>query len=257
MEASLRAVLVTGASAGIGEEFARQLAVAGHHLVLVARRLDRLETLASELKGRHNIQVECIASDLAKANAAEQLVAELEARKVQVTGLINNAGFGDRGSVQGLPLQRQLDMIQVNVTSLVDLTWRLLPGLKSVPNSFIINVASTAAFQAGPNMAVYYASKAFVLSFSEALHEEVKADGVAVSALCPGATDSEFASEANMTDTVLFKAGTMSAEAVVRKALDARRRAIVIPGLKNLLMIWMGKFSPRLVTRRLAGWLQK
>ncbi|MCK0152149.1 SDR family oxidoreductase [Alcanivorax sp. S6407] len=257
MEASLRAVLVTGASAGIGEEFARQLAVAGHHLVLVARRLDRLETLASELKGRHNIQVECIASDLAKANAAEQLVAELEARKVQVTGLINNAGFGDRGSVQGLPLQRQLDMIQVNVASLVDLTWRLLPGLKSVPNSFIINVASTAAFQAGPNMAVYYASKAFVLSFSEALHEEVKADGVAVSALCPGATDSEFASEANMTDTVLFKAGTMSAEAVVRKALDARRRAIVIPGLKNLLMIWMGKFSPRLVTRRLAGWLQK
>lgn len=254
--AALSAVVVTGASAGIGEEFARQLAVSGHHLVLVARRLDRLEALASELKARHNIQVLCIASDLARADAAETLAAELEAKQVQVTGLVNNAGFGDRGSVQALPLQRQLDMIQVNVTSLVDLTWRLLPGLKAVPNSFVINVASTAAFQAGPNMAVYYASKAFVLSFSEALHEEVKGDGVAVSALCPGATDSEFASEANMTNTLLFKAGTMTPEAVVRKALDARRRAIVIPGLKNLLLVWMGKLSPRMITRRLAGWLQ-
>lgn len=254
--ASLRAVVVTGASAGIGEEFARQLAVAGHHLVLVARRLDRLEALASELQARHNIQVVCIASDLARPDAAEKLVAALEDKQVQVTGLINNAGFGDRGSVEALPLPRQLDMIQVNVTSLVDLTWRLLPGLKTVANSFVINVASTAAFQAGPNMAVYYASKAFVLSFSEALHEEVKGAGVAVSALCPGATDSEFASEANMADTLLFKAGTMTTEAVVRKALAGRRKAIVIPGLKNLLLVWMGKLSPRVVTRRLAGMLQ-
>lgn len=252
----LRAVLVTGASAGIGEEFARQLAMAGHHLVLVARRLDRLEALASELQARHNIRVACIASDLSKADAAESLVAALQAQQIQVTGLINNAGFGDRGTVQDLPLQRQLDMIQVNVTSLVDLTWRLLPALKESANSFVINVASTAAFQAGPNMAVYYASKAFVLSFSEALHEELKRTGVAVSALCPGATDSEFASEANMSDTLLFKAGTMTTEAVVRKALASRRRAIVIPGLKNLLMIWLGKLSPRVVTRRLAGMLQ-
>ena len=257
MEAeALRAVLVTGASAGIGEEFARQLAVSGHNLVLVARRLDRLEALASELQSRHNIQVVCQACDLARADAAEALVNELLEKKIQVSGLINNAGFGDRGKVQALPLQRQLDMIQVNVTSLVDLTWRLLPELKAASNSFVINVASTAAFQAGPNMAVYYASKAFVLSFSEALHEEVKGEGVAVSALCPGATDSEFASEANMSDTLLFKAGTMTTEAVVRKALSARRRAIVIPGLKNLLMIWMGKLSPRMITRRLAGMLQ-
>ena len=254
--ASLRAVVVTGASAGIGEEFARQLAAAGHHLVLVARRLDRLENLASELQASHNIQIVCIASDLAKPDAAETLVAALNDKHVEVTGLINNAGFGDRGSVEALPLPRQLDMIQVNVTSLVDLTWRLLPSLKNVANSFVINVASTAAFQAGPNMAVYYASKAFVLSFSEALHEELKGDGVAVSALCPGATDSEFASEANMSDTLLFKAGTMTTEAVVRKALAGRRRAIVIPGIKNLLLVWMGKLSPRLVTRRLAGMLQ-
>lgn len=133
----MHAVLVTGASAGIGEEFARQLAAEGQHLVLVARRLDRLEALASELKARHNIEVACIASDLAVAGAAQALVSELDTRGITLGGLINNAGFGDRGGFQALSLQRQLDMIQVNVTALVDLTWRLLPGLKSRPNSFV------------------------------------------------------------------------------------------------------------------------
>ena len=173
-----------------------------------------------------------------------------------MTGLINNAGFGDRGQFADLDLQRQLDMVQVNVTALVDLTWRLVPALKQAQDAFVINVASTAAFQAGPNMTIYYATKAFVLSFSEGLHEELKASGVAVSALCPGATDSEFATEAHMTDTLLFKAGTMRTDAVVKKSLAARRRAIVIPGLKNLLLVWMGKLSPRMITRRLAGMLQ-
>lgn len=252
----MNAVMVTGASAGIGKEFARQLAVEGWNLVLVARRLDRLEALAAELKESHNIEVSCIAADLTQPGAAEQLAAEISQQQIVLCGLINNAGFGDRGSFADLPLQRQIDMIQVNVTALVDLTWRVLPALKSSPNSFIINVASSAAFQAGPNMAIYYASKAFVLSFSEALHEELRGAGVAVSALCPGATDSEFAAEANMTDTLLFKGGTMTAEAVVTRALAARRRAIVIPGIKNLLLVWMGKFSPRLLTRRLAGLLQ-
>lgn len=252
----MKAVLITGASAGIGEEFARQLATQGDNLVLAARRLDRLETLASELRQRHNLEVVCIASDLAQAGAAEKLVADMAAENVELTGLINNAGFGDRGDFSDLPLQRQLDMIQVNVTALVDLTWRLVPQLKTVRDAFVINVASTAAFQAGPNMSIYYASKAFVLSFSEGLHEELKKEGVVVSALCPGATASEFAQEANMTNTLLFKAGTMTTEAVVSKALAARHRAIVIPGLKNLLMVWLGKLSPRMITRRLAGLLQ-
>lgn len=252
----MKAVLITGASAGIGEEFARQLATQGHNLVLAARRLDRLETLASELRQRHNLEVVCIASDLALAGASEKLVADMATHNVELTGLINNAGFGDRGDFSDLPLQRQLDMIQVNVTALVDLTWQLVPQLKAASDAFLINVASTAAFQAGPNMSIYYASKAFVLSFSEGLHEELKKEGVAVSALCPGATASEFAQEANMTNTLLFKAGTMTTEAVVSKALAGRHRAIVIPGLKNLLMVWLGKLSPRMITRRLAGLLQ-
>jgi len=252
----MKAILITGASAGIGEEFARQLATQGHNLVLAARRLDRLETLASELRQRHNLEVVCIASDLAQVGASEKLVADMATHNVELTGLINNAGFGDRGDFFDLPLQRQLDMIQVNVTALVDLTWRLVPQLKAARDAFLINVASTAAFQAGPNMSIYYASKAFVLSFSEGLHEELKKEGVAVSALCPGATASEFAQEANMTNTLLFKAGTMTTEAVVSKALAGRHRAIVIPGLKNLLMVWLGKLSPRMITRRLAGLLQ-
>ena len=174
----------------------------------------------------------------------------------QVNGLINNAGFGDRGFFTELPLDRQIQMIQLNVTSLVDLTHRLLPNIRKQKNAFIINVASTAAFQAGPKMVIYYATKAFVLSFSEALHEELKKYNIAVSTLCPGATESEFAVEANMTTTKLFKAGAMTAETVVKKSLKKRHKAIVITGSKNIFGVWSGKVSPRSVTRKLAGWLQ-
>lgn len=249
-------VVITGASAGIGEVFARSLAAERQSLILVARREDRLQALANELKNQHGVEVEVIASDLADPEGPTLLAEAIKKAGWAINGLINNAGFGDRGHFSELALERQLAMIQVNITSLVALTWRLLPALKSQPDSFIINVASTAAFQAGPNMAIYYATKAFVLSFSEALHEELRESGVRVSTLCPGATDSEFATEAHMTDTLLFRSGTMSAEAVVRKALAGRHKAIVIPGLKNLLMVWSGKLSPRLITRRLAGWLQ-
>ncbi|MDI9243607.1 SDR family oxidoreductase [Marinobacter sp. CHS3-4] len=249
-------VVITGASAGIGETFARALAAENQNLILVARREERLNELAAELKQQHGVDAVVLKADLAEPTGAEALARQIVEGGWGLSGLINNAGFGDRGAFAELSLERQLSMIQVNVTSLVALTWQLLPHLRQNAGSFIINVASTAAFQAGPNMAIYYATKAFVLSFSEALHEELRNSGVAVSALCPGATDSEFAQEAHMTDTKLFKAGTMTAEAVVKKSLAQRRRAIVIPGLRNVLMIWSGKLSPRAVTRKLAGWLQ-
>lgn len=249
-------VVITGASAGIGESFARALAAEKQDLILVARREERLNALAAELKQQHGIEAIVLKADLSEEAGAAALAQQINDGGWALTGLINNAGFGDRGAFADLPLERQLAMIQVNITSLVSLTWQLLPSLHRQPGSFVINVASTAAFQAGPNMAIYYATKAFVLSFSEALHEELKGSGVAVSALCPGATDSEFAQEAHMTDTKLFKAGTMTAEAVVKKSLAQRKKAIVIPGLRNLLMVWSGKLSPRTVTRRLAGWLQ-
>lgn len=256
LESHMNYVLITGASAGIGEVFAKQLASQGYNLILSARRQDRLEKLARELKQQHNIQVEVATADLAIAEGASQLAQLIADKNWKIQGLVNNAGFGDRGAFTDLPLDRQLQMIQLNVTSLVDLTHRLLPNLQQQSRSFVINVASTAAFQAGPNMAIYYATKAFVLSFSEALHEELKAKGIAVSTLCPGATESEFASEANMTNTKLFKAGAMTADQVVRKALKKKERAIVITGWKNIFGVWSGKLSPRSFTRKIAGWLQ-
>ncbi|KZY48133.1 short-chain dehydrogenase, partial [Oleiphilus sp. HI0050] len=219
-------------------------------------REERLQALASKLESQYKISTQIITADLSDSNGAETLASKIINEGWALNGLINNAGFGDRGAFTELSLDRQLQMIQLNVTSLVDLTHRLIPKLSQQSNSFIINVASTAAFQAGPNMAIYYATKAFVLSFSEALYEELKGQGIAVSTLCPGATASEFASEANMTNTKLFKAGAMTAEAVVRKSLKKKDRAIVITGWKNIFGVWSGKLSPRSVTRKLAGWLQ-
>lgn len=248
--------LITGASAGIGSVFAKQLAEQGQDLILSARRIEKLDELAKNLTEKYKIKVETISADLANPTGSEKLVEAILEKNLKVNGLINNAGFGDRGLFADIPLDRQIQMIQLNVTSLVDLTHRLLPNIRQQQNAFIINVASTAAFQAGPNMAIYYATKAFVLSFSEALHEELKKDNISVSTLCPGATESEFAQEANMTNTKLFKAGAMTAETVVKKSLKKRHKAIVITGSKNIFGVWSGKVSPRSVTRKLAGWLQ-
>lgn len=248
--------LITGASAGIGAVFAKQLAAQGHNLILSARRKDKLDELASQLTQQFKINVQTLSADLAKPEGSQLLADSIQAKGWQIQGLINNAGFGDRGLFSDLPLERQIQMIQLNVTSLVELTHRLLPNIRQQKEAFIINVASTAAFQAGPKMAIYYATKAFVLSFSEALHEELKRDRIYVSTLCPGATQSEFAQEANMTNTKLFKAGAMTAEAVVKKSLKKRKKAIVITGWKNIFGVWSGKVSPRSVTRKLAGWLQ-
>jgi short-subunit dehydrogenase len=248
--------LITGASAGIGSVFAKQLAEQGHDLILSARRKEKLDELAQQLTEQYKIKVETLSADLASPEGSKVLADAITENAWQVNGLINNAGFGDRGLFSDLTLERQIQMIQLNVTSLIELAHRLLPNIRQQKNAFIINVASTAAFQAGPKMAIYYATKAFVLSFSEALHEELKSDNISVSTLCPGATLSEFAQEANMADTKIFKAGAMTAEDVVKKSLKKRKKAIVITGWKNIFGVWSGKISPRSVTRKLAGWLQ-
>jgi short-subunit dehydrogenase len=248
--------VITGASAGIGAEFAKQLAQTGNDLILVARRKDKLDSLASELREKHGVKVSCFAVDLAEPAGSEILATEINIANLPVNGLINNAGFGDRGNFVDLTLQRQMQMIQLNVNTLVELTHRLLPNMLKQPKPYIINVASIAAFQAGPNMAIYYATKAFVLSFSEALYEELKSKGVAVSALCPGPTLSEFADQANLGDSNLFKAGAMTSAEVAKQALANRNSAIVITGWKNQLSVGLGKFSPRFMTRKIAGWLQ-
>ena len=242
--------LITGASAGLGVEFARQCAARGGALVLVARRRDRLEALKAELGG----DVHVIAADLSRADAADSLIAQIEAEGLAVDTLINNAGFGLAGKFWNGPLARQSEMIDLNCRTLVELCHLVLPAMRAKKSGGILNVASTAAFQAGPNMAVYYASKAFVLSFTEALHHELKGSGVRVTCLCPGPTTSEFGEVAGSKSPALERIKG-PADAVVRaglKGLD-RGKAIVIPGAPNKVTAQISRFLPRAVVRRLVG----
>jgi len=241
--------LITGASAGLGAEFARQCAARGEALVLVARRRDRLEALAAELDG-----AEIVALDLAEPGAPERLVAELAGRGLEVAALINNAGFGLAGRFDALPLERQAGMIDLNVRALTELCRLVLPPMLERRAGAILNVASTAAFQAGPNMAVYYASKAYVLSFTEALHQELKAKGIRVTALCPGPTATEFFAVAGAADGRLARIAT-DPVAVVRAGLDglAKNKAIVIPGAMNKVTAQSNRLLPRALMRRIVA----
>ena len=180
--------LITGASAGLGTEFARRCGARGDSLVLVARRRDRLEVLKSELGG----DVHVIAADLSPAGAAQSLMAQIEAEGLVVETLINNAGFGGGGRFADQPIERQREMIDLNVATLTELCHLALGPMLKRRKGAILNVASTAAFQPGPGSAVYFATKAYVLSFTEALHQELKGSGIRVSALCPGPTATEF-----------------------------------------------------------------
>ena len=250
-------VLITGASAGLGAEFARGYAARGDDLILVARRADRLDDLARTLSAKHGIRAEVIAADLAAADAADTLMAEVARRGLTVDILINNAGFGARGDFADLDLAMQTRMIDLNCRTLVALCHHVLPGMIARGSGGILNIASTAAFQPGPWMAVYYASKAFVLSFSEGLHEEVKSKGVRVATLCPGATKTEFGDVADMTSSTLFKFAGDPAQ-VVRdgmRALDGNH-AVKVSGLANAMLAGSIRFTPRFLARRLAGSLQ-
>jgi short-subunit dehydrogenase len=237
---------VTGASAGLGAEFARQCRRRGDELVLVARRRDRLEALAAELGSTH-----VIAADLALPGAAERLLAEVDGLGLEIDTLINNAGFGGAGAFVEAAPERLLEMIDLNVRSLTELCRRVLPAMLERRRGAILNVASTAAFQAGPYSAVYYATKAYVLSFSEALYEESKASGVHVTALCPGPTATEFFEVAGSPDGRLAKMAT-DPKAVVAAGLAglARNKPIVVPGLMNKMTSQAGRILPRSALRR-------
>jgi short-subunit dehydrogenase len=242
--------LITGALAGLGAEFARQCAARGEAIALVARRRDRMEALAAEIGG----EVHIFAADLAKAGAAASLIAELEAEGLSVGTLINNAGFGLGGRFGDRPLGRLSEMIDLNVRTLTELCHLVLPGMRSAGKGAILNVASTAAFQPGPNMAVYYATKAYVLSFTEALHHELKGTGINVSALCPGPTHSEFSDVADSHSPTLERM-KMPAATVVEAGLAGldRNKAVVVPGFKNKLGAQMSRFLPRSTMRGIIG----
>jgi short-subunit dehydrogenase len=259
MAATRPVALVTGASAGIGRELARILAREGHDLVLVARREPELTALATELKERYAADSRVVTADLSKARAAETLVKEL-GPTAQVDVLVNNAGFGGHGAFWERERDADLRQIAVNVTALTDLTRLLLPGMVERHRGRILNVASTAAFQPGPFMAVYYATKAYVLSFSQALAEELSGTGVTVTTLCPGVTDTEFQQVAGAEDLRLNTGPlSMSAASVAEAAYKGmtRGRLLVIPGAHNKLGAQATRLAPRRVILKMVRQLHR
>ena len=245
--------LITGASAGLGLDFARQLAAKGKRLVLVARRRDRLEALCVELGNGRAVEM-----DLSEADAVDRLMTDLSAHDEQVELLVNNAGFGLADSFARLDGKRQLQMIDLNCGALTALAHAVLPGMIERKSGAILNVASTAAFQPGPGMAVYFATKAYVLSFSEALHEEVKRHGIVVSALCPGPTATEFGEVAGVGPSNLLSKFSADSRSVVQAGLAGldRGRAVIIPGLMNKSTAQAHRLFPRSWVRKVAAKLK-
>jgi short-subunit dehydrogenase len=243
--------LVTGASAGIGEAIARELASRGHGVTLVARRADRLRTLAGELRDGHGIRAEAIDADLEDPAAREQLFAKVDGLGLEAEVLVNNAGFGDSRDFAATQRERLVAMLRVNCEALLDLQARYLPGMVERGRGAVINVASTAAFQPIPGSATYAATKAFVLSLSEAVHQELKGTGATVTAVCPGPVKTEFtqvAGIAHAEDQLPGLFWTDSA-AVARAAVDGadQGRRVVVPGVFNRAGAVTGQHTPRML----------
>ena len=245
--------LITGASSGIGEAFARRLAALGRNVFLVARSEDKLVTLCNELGRTNRIRAQYVALDLSQPESPALLFEESEKRGLEVEMLINNAGFGSMGDFAKLDPHRELEIIQLNITALVDLTHRFLLPMRERKSGTIINVASTAGFQAVPYMATYAATKAFVLSFSEALWDENRAHGVHVMALCPGVTETNFF-EASKIDRPPMRT-IQTPEEVVEAALRgmSRKKSVVISGWTNWFTVEAESFVPRNTVTKVAG----
>jgi len=250
-----RTALVTGATIGIGREIAELYAARGVHLVLVARNAEGLALAAKDLSARHGIRCETLSLDLSAPNAAEKVFRFTEDRKIDVTDLVNNAGFGAAGRFDAIDWKTSDEMIRLNITALAELTYRYLPKLKAIPaadgGGRILNVGSIAAFQPGPLMAVYYASKAFVVSFSEALSEELSGSGVTVTCLCPGPTLTGFQERAAIAKVPLFKSAfVMTAREVAESGLAGlyAGKRVVIPGSLNRMAAGISRLTPHGIT---------
>lgn len=256
----LGTALITGGSAGIGCELARQFAAHGHDLVLLARRQERLEAVAGKIEGKYGVKVVTFAGDLTDPDCPQRLFDSLNADGINIDFLVNNAGFGLRGEFSETNLERELDMIQVNVTSLVHLTKLFMQPMLHRKAGRIMNVASIAAFQPGPLMSIYYSTKAFVLSFSQAIDEELRHTGVTVTCLCPGPVATEFAETAGLNETPLFTlASVPDAETVARYGYLAmmQGKRIAIPGAANKLIVQAERLLPRAFVTRAARKLQE
>jgi short-subunit dehydrogenase len=253
-----QAALITGASSGIGLDLARLMA-SDFDLIITARNQSELEKLSRELEAQHGNNVHVIPADLAQPQAPEQIFAEIQRRSLQVDALINNAGFGAYGPFAQSDLGGDAAMLQVNIAALTALTRLALPAMLERRRGRIMNVASTAGFQPGPLMSVYYATKAYVIMFSEAIANELKGSGVTVTCLCPGPTETQFASRANMEKSRLFKLGAMSSMQVAQAGYKGMMagKTLVIPGLMNKTLAFSVRFSPRKLVTAISRSLQE
>jgi uncharacterized protein len=247
--------LVTGASAGIGQALARELAAGGTNLLLTARRQDRLEELAAELRGKHNIRAEVFAADLAQKSAPAEIFAYTRSLGIAVELLINNAGFGQFGEVPAVETQRLLDMVEVNCSAVVHLTRLYLPEMVARRSGYVLILSSVAAYQAVPYISVYAATKAFDLLFAEGLAEEMRPHGVRVCALCPGSTESEFHTVAGQNHLKFAEKRRETAEKVARVGLAALAtgKSAVISGAGNAFSVVGQRLVPRSFVTRIAG----
>ncbi|CAM4375455.1 SDR family NAD(P)-dependent oxidoreductase [Deinococcus marmoris] len=254
--------LITGASSGIGEAIARQLAAHGANLILVARSERRLQALAAELSQQYGVMATVIAADLSQSGAGRKLQQETEARGLQVDLLVNNAGFGGFSEFARQDPQEISEMIAVNVTALTDLTRLFLPAMLERGRGRVLNVASTAGFIPGPLMAVYYATKAYVLSFSEAVNEELRGTGLSVTALCPGPVDTGFQDAATLNESKLMTGVTrlamLDVETVARIGVEAmlRGQGVAVAGLANKVQVSAFRLLPRAAAARIIAGVQ-
>ena len=247
--------LITGASSGIGEAMARLFASEGYGLALVARTETALQTLADELSATYGVPVAVVPQDLTQPGAAQAIFETVQRADITVDVLVNNAGYASYGPFVEADLRNELNEMQVNMVALTALTGLFLPGMVERGRGGVLNVASTAAFQPGPGMAVYYASKAFVLSFSEALAYETRDTGVRVTALCPGGTQSAFFDRARMQNSRFVRGRLMDAATVARAGYEGliHGRPVVIPGKRNRLLAWSTRLFPRNVVTRVSA----
>ena len=255
-----RTVLITGASAGIGYELAKEFARHGYNLVLVARSKAKLDELATQITKEHSVEVFVLEKDLLAENAGKDIFEKLEQMGLKVDTLVNNAGFGNFGEFAKADINKELASIKLNVSALIELTWLFLQTGLEQNQAEILNVASTAAFFSGPYMSVYYATKNYVLAFSEALSQELKGTGITVSTLCPGPTYSDFQKTANMQNSKLVKGKKMMTSKEVAKiayrGLKAKK-AIIVPGFMNKIQVLAPRFLPRRIMKAILANIQK
>lgn len=245
-------VLITGASSGIGYEIAKLYAIDGYNLVLVARNIDKLKKVKSELS-KYNIKVKILSLDITKDDEIKELFNYIEKNKISISTLINNAGVGSFGDFKDINWEKEEELLDINIKSLTRLTKYFLPKIIELKSGGILNVASTAAFCSGPRMATYYASKSYVLNLTEALYEECKESRIRVSCLCPGPVRTDFQGKAGIKKSESAKRYLMDAEAVAKICYKAfnNGKVIIIPGLKNKLLVMVNKFLPRSISRKI------